>query len=280
MSERIVIRPVEDLEGFHECERLQKGVWGFDDISVVPDHVLLTVVRGGGLLLGAFSPEGKMVGFVLSFFGRAEDGTLKHCSLMAAVKEGFRDRGLGYKLKLAQREHVLRQGMELITWTFDPLESRNAHFNFNKLGCVAERYYVNYYGSLRDERNRGLPTDRFLCEWHLVSPRVEGRIAHGFPGFGEGFSRRLPHALDAQGKGPGPVRLDLDEERLLVEIPADFQGLKRESLELALEWRLAAREALTHYMGRGYLATGLVREGKRSFLLLERRPLEEVLSRP
>jgi predicted GNAT superfamily acetyltransferase len=283
MKGRIVIEPVEDLEGFHECERLQKEVWGFDDISVVPDHVLLTVVKGGGLLLGAFAVEGggrEMVGFALSFFGRAEDGTLKHCSLMAAVKDGWRDKGLGYRLKLAQREYVLRQGVGLITWTFDPLESRNAHFNLNKLGCVVARYHVNYYGSLRDERNKGLPTDRFLCEWHLKSPRVERRIAQGFPGFPKGLVRELPCALRAEGKEPGPVELELKEERVLVEIPPDFQALRRESMELALRWRLAAREALSHYMGQGYLATGLVREGNRSFLLLERKTLEEVLSSP
>ena len=283
MNGRIVIEPVEDLEGFHACERLQKEVWGFEDLAVVPDHVLLTVVKGGGVLLGAFAEEGgrrEMVGFVLSFFGRTEDGTLKHCSLMAAVKDGWRDKGLGYKLKLAQREHVLRQGVGLITWTFDPLESRNAHFNFNKLGCVAARYLVNYYGSLRDERNRGLPTDRFLCEWHLRAPRVEHRVREGFPGFAEDLAARLPRVLEAQGDGPGPVKPDVEEERVLVEIPPDFQALKRGSLELALRWRLAAREALSHYMGRGYVATGLLRDRGRSFLLLEKRPLEEVLERP
>jgi len=280
MEARIVIEPVEDLEGFHECERLQKEIWGFDDIAVVPDHVLLTVVKGGGLLLGAFTEERKMIGFALSFFCRTEDGTPKHCSLMAAVKDGWRDKGLGYRLKLTQREYVLRQGVELITWTFDPLESRNAHFNLNKLGCVATRYHVNYYGSLRDERNRGLPTDRFSCEWHLKSPRVERRIAQGFRGFPKGLVRELPCVLRAEGEEPGPVELGLEEERLLVEIPPDFQALRRESMELALRWRLAAREALSHYMGRSYLGTGLVRDGKKSFLLLERKALEEVLSSP
>lgn len=284
MSAKIVIEPVLDLEGFHECERLQKEVWGFDDISVVPDHVLLTVVKGGGLLLGAFAEEGdhrEMVGFVLSFFGRSEDGTLKHCSLMAAVKEGWRDKGLGYKLKLAQREHVLHQGVGLITWTFDPLESRNAHFNLNKLGCVVANFYVNYYGSLRDERNWGLPTDRFLCEWHLRAPRVERRLREGYPAFSGGLYRELPCVNPTDGLEPSQARLDLDEEELLVQIPPDFQALRRRSMELALRWRLSTREAFQHYiMGRGYFATGLVRGEGRSYLLLERRPLEEVLSRP
>ena len=283
MEGKIFIEPVEDLEGFHQCERLQKEVWGMADIAVVPDHAILTAVEAGGLLLGAFAAEeGKreMVGFALSFFGRTGDGRLRHCSLMAAVKDGWRDKGVGYALKLAQREHVLRQGVGLITWTFDPLESRNAHFNLNKLGCVVARYYLDYYGSLRDERNKGLPTDRFLCEWHLKSPRVERRVAQGFPGFPRGLVRELPCALRAEGVEPGSVELGLKEERLLVEIPPDFQALRRESMELALRWRLAAREALSHYMSYGYLVTGLVREGNRSFLLLERKTLEEVLSSP
>jgi len=287
VSGEIVIEPVEDLEGFHACERLQKEVWGFEDLAVVPDHVLLTVVKGGGLLLGAFAEEGssrEMVGFVLSFFGRAEDGTLKHCSLMAAVRAGWRDRGLGYRLKLAQRDHVLRQGVGLITWTFDPLESRNAHFNLNKLGCVATTYLINYYGSLRDERNRGLPTDRFLCEWHLRAPRVEGRLARGYSPPGSELVRELPRALDAETgmdlPRPRGAMLGLEANRIIVEIPSDFQGLKARDLELARAWRLATREVLSHYMGRGYLAVGLLRDGDRSFLLLERASLGEVLKRP
>ncbi len=284
MEQGIVIEPVEGIEGFRECERLQREVWGCEDIAVVPDHAILVMVEAGGLVLGAFAGEGgrrEMVGFVLSLFGRTGEGRLRHYSYMAAVKEGFRDRGVGYRLKLAQREHVLKQGIDLITWTFDPLESRNAHFNLNKLGGVATRYLENFYGTLRDKLNLNLPTDRLLCEWHLVSPRVERRLEGGFPGYPESLPEGIPVVNAARGLEPGPPDLGLREERLLLEIPADFSAVKRESTGLALKWRLSVREALNHYMGElGYLATGLVRSGGRSFLLLERRPLEEVLSGP
>ncbi len=286
MNGEIVIEPVEDFEGFHACERLQQEVWGLEDLGVVPDHVLLTTVEGGGLLLGAFVAEGgarEMVGFALSFFGRTEDGKLRHCSLMAAVKDGWRDRGVGYRLKLAQRECVLRQGVALITWTFDPMESRNAHFNLNKLGAVATRYFLNYYGDLRDERNRGIPTDRFLCEWHLRSPRVERRITQGYQPPDPELIREIPvvnRGKPGKPPTPGTVSLGLEEERLRLEIPVDLQALKARSLALARAWRFSTREALSHYMGRGYLVTGLLRDGKRSFLLLERKPLEEVLAAP
>lgn len=284
MGHGIFIEPVKDIEGFRECERLQKEVWGCEDIAVVPDHAMLVMVKAGGLVLGAFAEEGgkrEMVGFVLSLFGRTEEGRLYHYSYMAAVKEGLRDRGVGYKLKLAQREHVLTQGIDLIKWTFDPLESRNAHFNLNKLGGVATRYFENYYGFLRDKLNLNLPTDRFLCEWHLTSPRVERCLEKGFQGYPEDLVRDIPIVNEVHGLEPGPLDLGLREEKLLLEIPADFSAVKRESAELALRWRHAVREALNHYMGElRYLATGLVRSGGRSFLLLERRSLEEVLSGP
>ncbi|MFN3346824.1 MAG: hypothetical protein ACK42E_03315, partial [Candidatus Bipolaricaulaceae bacterium] len=122
-----MIEPVQDFAGYRACERLQKEVWGFADISVVPDHLIHMIVQAGGLLLGAFAgigPGREMLGFSLSVVGLGEGGKLRHHSLMTAVKPGLQDQGIGHKLKLAQREHVLRQGIALITWTFDPLESR------------------------------------------------------------------------------------------------------------------------------------------------------------
>jgi len=285
-SEEIVIEPVHHHRGYRECEALQEAVWGFDEVAVVPDHVLHTIVEGGGLLLGAYDgigPGREMVGFALSLLGWWRvGGKLRHQSLMAAVREDWQGKGVGYALKCAQREHVLRQGIDLITWTFDPLESRNAHFNLNKLGAVVTRYMPEYYGEFRDARNRGLATDRFLCEWHLRSPRVEARLAGRRLDLALGKAEainstcRLPSGLRA----PASFRPGLSAPVLLYEIPADLQTLKRRDLELARAWRAESRRALTLYFEDGYLGTGLLHQGDRSFLVLERAELQEALSRP
>lgn len=283
MLDDLVIQPIQDFPGYRACELLQKEVWGFADISVIPDHALHMIVQAGGLLLGAFDGDRRLLGFSLSVLGLWEKRRLRHYSLMTAVKPGLQDRGIGYRLKLAQREHVLRQGVDLITWTFDPLESRNAHFNLNKLGGIVRRYMPSYFGEdMRDERNRGLPGDRFLCEWHLRSPRVEGRLGGGSPrdlrlGEAEVINRTV--RLSGGLRAPAGGRLDLSGPLLFFEIPADLQALKRENLEVARAWRGECRRFLQPYLEDGYIVTGLFREGDRSFLILEKAGLEEVLAR-
>lgn len=287
MLTEVVITPVRDFSGYQACERLQQEVWGFPAISVVPDHLLHMIVQAGGLLLGAFDglgPSREMLGFALSILGLWENHSLRHHSLMTAVKPGYQNQGIGAKLKLAQREHVLKQGIPLITWTFDPLESRNAHFNLNKLGGIVRTYTPNYFGEeMRDERNRGLPGDRFLCEWFLEAPRVVARL--------EGT--RLPELslsevavinrtqrLSFGQRAPVGGKLGLSARFLFFEIPSDLQSLKRANLEAARAWRGECRKYLTPYLEGGYIVTGVVRQGDRSFLLLERAKLEEVLERP
>ena len=172
----ITIRPIETHAEYHALEQLQRDVWTLPDVEVVPLHVLLTAAKNGGLLLGAFDGE-RLVGFVFGFPGLTPEGRLKHCSHMAGVHPDYRDRGLGYSLKLAQREHVLAQGIDLITWTFDPLETRNASLNFHKLGAVCNTYIPNLYGEMRDGLNAGLPSDRFQVDWWIASERVAQRLA-------------------------------------------------------------------------------------------------------
>ena len=170
------IRPLSTHGEIRAVEQLQREVWDLPDVEVVPLHVLITAAKNGGLLLGAFDDE-RLVGFVFGFPGLTSDGKLKHCSHMAGVHPAYRDRGLGYSLKLAQRDHVLAQGIDLITWTFDPLETRNATLNFHKLGAVCNTYIPNLYGEMRDGLNAGLPSDRFQVDWWIASERVAQRLA-------------------------------------------------------------------------------------------------------
>ncbi len=286
LRDDLVIEPVRDGAGYRACERLQQAVWGFADLAVIPDHLIHMVVNAGGLLLGAFDgigPGREMIGFTLSVVGLLDGGVLRHYSLMAAVRPGFQDRGVGYALKLAQREHVLAQGIGIITWTFDPLESRNAYFNLNKLGGVVAQYLPNYFGELRDARNRGIDTDRFLCRWHLRSPRVESYLKGGKPpalALGEIETINRTQRTASGLRAPAGFRPDLRAPNLLFEIPSDLQTLRKEDLDLARTWRLEARRALGTYLDEGYLVTSLFRQGDRSFLVLEKSPLPKVLERP
>ncbi len=278
----IQIRPITELEEIHACERLQKEIWGFEDISIVPHHVLITAAKSGGLLLGAFE-DNKLVGFVFGFPG-IESGKLKHCSLMCAVLEERRYQGVGYQLKLKQREFVLAQGLDLVTWTFDPLQSANAYFNFSKLGVVSNRYERNLYGVMRDELNRGLPTDRLTVEWWVRSPRVLARVE---------YPKKPPLSLEEVKTVNRTVfesgllrnaecELNLNDLRLFVEIPYDIQHMKERDKQLAVRWRHQTRQIFEHYFARGYIASGFIvqeQKGKRSFYLLEKISKEELLAR-
>ncbi len=285
----IEIRPLQSLEDLHACEALQKRIWGFSDVSVVPHHLLLTAQMSGGVLLGAFDGDGEeMIGFVFGFLGYDPDHKRwKHCSLMCGVLQERRYRGVGYKLKRAQRERVLAQGLELVTWTFDPLQSANAHFNFRKLGVIARRYHPNLYGDIRDELNRGLPTDRLTVEWWIRSERVRSRLERPSPS-----QPSLPDApaVNRTERHAGllrnaEIRWDLEAERLWVEIPTDINALKQRDREAALRWREETRRIFQHYLARGYLVSEFFvteeEEGgeRRGFYLLERAPMAEVLQR-
>lgn len=271
----LVIERIEDQAGYRACERIQREVWGFADVAIVPDHAIHTILEAGGILLGAYDGPGpgrELLGFVLSLLGRTAGGRLRHCSFMAAVSPAWQTQGVGFRLKLAQRQHVLREGIDLVTWTFDPLESRNAHFNLNKLGAVATEYMPNYYGEFRDTRNRGLPTDRFLCAWHLRSERVERALGRREDDPVDLASlemvnrtQRLPSGLRA----PAGFQFEATAKRLLVEIPHDLQVIRQQDVDLARAWRLETRKILPAYMDKGYVATRLLHQGDRSFLILE-----------
>ena len=272
----IEIRPVKTEDEYRAVERLQREIWGAPDIEIVSFEMLMTTHKNGGVTLGAFDiveDEERMVGFVFGFAGLTADGRLKHCSHMAGALTGYRDRGVGYALKLKQREIVLAQGIDLITWTFDPLESRNARFNFHKLGATCNVYLRNLYGAMRDKLNAGLPSDRFQVDWRIASSRVEARLR------GEEDARSASELISegvplinppAAGEPLRPSTMTLGgEERILIQIPSDFQSLKAEDGNLALEWRLHTRALFEEAFAKGYLATDLLMEDGRSYYLLE-----------
>jgi predicted GNAT superfamily acetyltransferase len=246
----IETRLVRSLDEFAACEAMSRDIWGAAERNVVPRELLLTMQHNGGLVHGAFLPGGRLVGFCFGFLGM-RDGRLRLCSHQLGVMADFRGRGIGIALKQAQRYDALRLGYELVTWTFDPLEARNAYINLHRLGCIARIYDRDHYGAMEDELNRGLPSDRFEAEWWLRRPKpptTSGELL----------------ALLRQGNAGEPIREHptLGTGRgALIGVPLDFQAIKRASPELALRWRMESRAAFEVALGTGLIAVDFRREG-------------------
>jgi predicted GNAT superfamily acetyltransferase len=253
----IEIRDIVEPDEFEACIDLQRSVWGFSDPDVVTAPMLATCRQYGGIVKGAFESGHGMLGFVFSFPALLGNRVVQH-SHMLAVLENRRDTGLGTGLKVAQLRAAREMGCEVITWTFDPLESRNAYLNLNKLGVRIRRYYVNLYGeSSSSTLHSGLGTDRFLAEWYTepvfepTSGRIDLQEALNFP---QAISAEV-----GEGGWPEPLRLkaDLESDSLFVEVPADTQLLKEQNMNLALAWREATRSVLSKYLQNGYEVMGL-----------------------
>lgn len=265
------IRTLDRVEDVHAVEKLQREVWPGSEADVVPGHLLLTIEHNGGLLLGAFVDD-SLVGFVLGFLGvdtaspeRVAMARLKHCSHMLGVHPDYRDQGIGLALKLAQRRQLLAQGVRLATWTYDPLQSRNAHLNVRRLGALCRHYIPNAYGEMRDELNQGLPSDRFEVEWWVTSSRVETRVEGTRPPLdlanflAAGAEKVNPASLDEKDlPHPSQTPASLDGNLLLVEIPPDIDRVKREDIDLAHAWRQHTRELFQSAFEAGYIVTDFV----------------------
>jgi predicted GNAT superfamily acetyltransferase len=281
----ITIRPLESIVDFTTCEEIQRQVWGPGDAEVVPLNMLAAATRNGSIALGAFVGE-ELIGFVFGFlatsgrFGPEAPAAvkLKHHSHMLAVLPEWRDAGVGYALKLAQCDAARAQGLRLMTWTYDPLESRNALLNITKLGAVCNTYYRDYYGEMSDELNVGLPSDRFQVDWYIASNRVATRLSSRRPRLerehytSAGAVLLNPATFDASDALPRPSEsiAELMTDLALVEIPTDFQLLKRADQALALAWRMQTRGIFEHAFARDYIVTDFVfePEPKRGFYIL------------
>lgn len=173
-EEELIVRRCSDISEFAACVDLQKEVWQFSDIDIVPIRMFSVADKIGGQVLGCFASQ-TLIGFALSIPGSRNGHPYLH-SHMLAVKDSYRNKGIGQKLKLAQRDDAMSRGFELMEWTFDPLEIKNAYLNIEKLGAIARRYNINQYGFTSSPLQGGLPTDRLVAEWWLKSKRVSALL--------------------------------------------------------------------------------------------------------
>ncbi|MFB3826267.1 MAG: GNAT family N-acetyltransferase [Bryobacteraceae bacterium] len=225
---RIDCRQITERSQFEEAVRLQKTIWGFDDIELLPVRLFVVANKVGGHSFGAYDGD-RMVGFCVAIPGIKPGGVSYLHSHMLGVLAGYRNLGIGRRLKLMQRDEALARGIKLMEWTFDPLELKNAFFNMERLGAIVRRYVENQYGTTSSPLHGGLPTDRCIAEWWMDSPRVRA-IQAGRP-----LERRI-------------------EER--VEIPANIAEIRAADSRLARAIQKAAGERLQSGFARGLAVIG------------------------
>ena len=273
-SKPIVIRDLESFDDLTKAQILEKEVWELSDLDVTPMTLAIAIREAGSLWLGAFDGN-KLVGFAFGFLGIEHGEVIVHSHVLGVLPE-YRDSDLGYKLKLAQRERALAWRLRLMTWTFDPLLSKNAHLNFNKLGVVSDAYKIDFYGPETSSSLHQNGTDRLWVKWPMTSRRVQGRLQ------GKQNRQEMLDALatvlplvqfDGNGK---PKRSDLSaalsRQRIAIEIPGDIGVLETKDPVQAHEWRLATRWAFTEALKAGFFVAEFCRtirgqQGPGSYLL-------------
>lgn len=258
--DEIVIRDIEDISEVRAVEALQKEVWGFSDLDIVPLSQLVAAKAAGGILIGAFDRE-KVVGFAYSFVGLERSQLTQH-SHMVAVLPAYRNRNLGYRLKLAQRERALAQGITRMTWTFDPLQSLNAYFNFSKLGVLSDQYKINFYGEDSTSFLHRMGTDRLWVTWLLKSRRVSQRLKNASRVPEIEKIRPLVRVETHDIPRRGDLSEGLSQKRIFIEIPADINNLQQRDSQLAAEWRVVTRWAFTEALAAGYLVEEFYRQSR------------------
>ena len=273
-----VIKILESPEEMSTVEDLQRVVWPGSETDVVPAHVFITAVHNGGLVIGAFD-HNHIIGFVFGFPGleTTPDGPRpKHCSHMMGIHPDYRDSGVGFALKRAQWQMVRHQGLDHITWTYDPLLSRNARLNITKLGAVCNTYRRSEYGDMRDGLNAGLPSDRFQVDWWINTRRVDRRLGKRarrplkLENFAKADLQPLYSVYRETGSLPRPPEhfSPLEGHLALAEIPSDFMALKDADFSLARDWRFFSREVFETAFATGYIVTDFVFDQGRSFYVL------------
>jgi predicted GNAT superfamily acetyltransferase len=277
----ITIRELYTLQDAAAFQQVERFVWGSDDESLVPTHILITLANNGGLVLGAFDEDGpaathNLVGIALGWYGKAmpngeSEARIKLCSHMAGVLPAWQRKRVGLALKLAQREWLQRDGVtDWVTWTYDPLYRANGVFNIHRLGAICSTYIVDLYGEMTDVLNAGGPSDRCQVDWWVESPRVRNAVAaasqsdgaaaqsglHDYPTLSPTHTKVLGHL-----RQPSETPLNFDGRAVGAPVPDDISAIRRQDRSLALAWRFALRNHLQSAYAAGYVLVDCLQVG-------------------
>jgi predicted GNAT superfamily acetyltransferase len=269
----ITYKRIEDLEDINAVVLLQSEIWGHDAVSPLPQ--LVASIHHGGIIIGAFSEE-RLIGFCYGFAG-FKNGETYLISHMTGIQPKYQNAGIGFQLKVQQREWAMAYGYQKIVWTYDPLEVRNGFFNLNKLGGFSQTYHSSYYGEMPDKLNKGLPADRLLIEWDICSNGVEKAISGEWPTHKE---RNFESILNTKDEFPLKIEKELDQKQAgyFVPVPANIQKVKQMNLEVALAWRFALRDVLSEALSKGFVISCVQRvlNSTIHYYVLENKTLEEL----
>ena len=257
----ISIRDLETLADLDCALRLEREVWKLEDAGVTPLTLAVATRAAGSIWVGAFD-DSQLVGFAFAF-PSLEQGRIGFHSHLLAVRASHRSLSIGYELKLAQRQRALALGIKEMTWTFDPLRSRNAHLNFSRLGVVSDSYRIDFYGPQTSSPLHSNGTDRLWVTWHMADSRVEARLQ------GKDLRAEVLDALThleplVRFNGDGrPAESDLPRalarQRIAIEIPGDMDRIERDEKDLGRQWRLVTRRAFTEALKAGFIVKGFCR---------------------
>ena len=269
----VLVREARGRADYDACVRLQREVWGLSDLEITSAIQLVATVHAGGLLLLAETPGQGVAGFCYGF--AALRGGVPHLhSDMLAVSRAARGRGVGLRLKWAQREEALRRGLRLVTWTFDPMRAENARLNLHHLAALSREVLPDFYGETTSALHHGLPTHRLLVRWELDGPRVVRR-ASGEPLASPGEAPLVNHVT---WRGAVPVssapRLDLAQPEVHLEVPGDWDAVCRAEAGLAREWQEVVRQAFEGAFAGGFTAVDCALVARRPRYVLRKDAAE------
>ena len=246
----ILLKELKTISELEQLKKIEQSIW---NMPPLPIHQTLTAVKNGGIIIGAFDKD-NIIGFSYGFAGLRHE-QIYLCSHMLGIEEEYRSKKIGEQLKRKQQQIAVEKGYKEIHWTYDPLETRNAYLNLTKLNGICSVYIENAYGEMKDELNNGLPSDRFEVHWHIASNHVLGMKDID-------YSKAVP-----LNKVSGSIHLpavtmfhneQLDKDVYSLEVPKDFQKIKAENHELALDWRLKTRDIFKRLFAAGYAAVHLI----------------------
>lgn len=259
------IQPIRSLYDLKKTHDIQRNTWGYRDEMIFPYTIMTSTRHSGGVLLGAYIDD-SLVGFLYGYLGMG-GGSLYLFSQRMGILPEYQGLGIGTALKLAQREQMLRQGIDLVVWTYEPLAGISARLNVEKLGGIVRTYVRDIYGTVENPLQAGLAMDRLLVEWHLMSDRVRTRVGGHVkqPSLREWLEEKkypIVNFANWNDKLPRPIAadLELDDKVLLVQVPPDLQAIKKRDLSIARGWRITTRRIFEAYFRRGYVITGFAGE--------------------
>jgi predicted GNAT superfamily acetyltransferase len=267
----LVLREIQTMPEFNVLLELQQAIWGMSPGEAASPHTMKAIVHNGGVVIGA-ELDGRLVGFCFGFVVWRDEGRLLW-SHMAGVLPEFREQGIGFRLKQAQRQWALDHDFDVTSWTFDPMQRGNANFNFHLLGAVADIYLVNHYGEMTDEINAGLASDRLEVRWLLNDERVIGS-AENRPLASPEMSFEAAAFVLRLGEHDALIRSPetaFEYPVCFIEIPYRVNTLKCSDMEMAWQWQLALREAMQAAFRQGYVAVDFVSQAERGWYVLKRQ---------